>query len=107
MNIFLLHTHMDFNFKKPLHIFSLLVLIFAFFMIIISPFLSFFLTPNTTENLDYTETLLLFASIITVLIFVGVPFIWFYFVNGLSIKEMYKELQLKKEKLMKLYFGQF
>ena len=90
---------MDFNFKKPLHIFSLLVLLFAFFMIIISPILSYISTPSTSEDIEYTEPLLLFASIITVLIFVGVPLIWYYFVNGLSIKDMFKELQLKREKI--------
>ena len=92
---------MDFSFKKPLHLFALLVLLTAVFFIIISPILSFIgIFPTTqTDGLELTEGIILLSSLITILIFVGTPFFWYLLVNHLSIKSMLSSLQLRKTKL--------
>ena len=90
---------MDFSIKKPTHILALLVLLFAFFIIIISPILSFFeIFPSTqTETIELTESLILISSIIAVLIFIGTPFLWYLIVNRYTIKEMLFNLKLRGE----------
>ena len=92
---------MDFNIKKPTHIFALLVILFAFFLIIVYPALSFFgVFPSTqTAGMEITESLILFSSIIAVLIFLGTPFLWYLLVNKYSIKEMLFNLKLRSERI--------
>jgi len=88
---------MDFSIKKPSHIFALLVFLFAFFLIIISPILSYFGVFPSTETIELTGSLILLNSIIVVLIFLGVPFIWYLLVNKCSIREMLHRLKLQGE----------
>jgi len=90
---------MDFNIKKPTHIFALLVLLFAFFMVIISPILSFFgvFSSLETSMVELTESVIVLGSLITVLIFVVTPLIWYLLVNRCGIREMLYNLKLRSE----------
>ena len=90
---------MEFNIRKPLHIFALLVLIFVFIILFILPILSFIgVTPSAqTVNIELTEFIILISSIITIVIFVGTPFIWYLLVNRHSIREMLYNLKLRSE----------
>jgi len=88
---------MDFNIKKPTHLFALLVIIFIFCILYVLPVLSFLSYFPTMETVKLTESMILFSSIITVLIFVGTPFVWYLLVNKYSIKEMLNHLKLKLE----------
>ena len=90
---------MEFNIKNPLHIFALLVLLFVFFLLFVLPILSFFgVSPSVqTVNIELTEPLILLSSIITILIFVGTPLIWYVLVNRFSIREMLHNLKLRSE----------
>jgi membrane protease YdiL (CAAX protease family) len=92
---------MDFSFKKPLHLLALLIFASAIFFVIVSPILSFIgIFPTTqTAGLELTEAVILISSLITILIFVGTPFIWYLLVNQLSIRKMLSSLQLRKTKL--------
>jgi len=92
---------MDFSIKKPTHIFALLILIGAFFLIVIYPVLSFFeVFPSIeTPGVELTEALILFSSIITVSIFLAVPIIWYLLVNKYSIKEILNSLKLRSERI--------
>ena len=92
---------MDFNIKKPTHILALIILLGVFFLIIIYPALSFlgiFQSVETTE-IELSEPLILFSSIITVLIFFVTPILWYLLVNKYSIKEMLNRLKLKSERI--------
>lgn len=92
---------MDFNIKKPAHILALIILLGVFFLIIIYPALSFFeVFPSVeTGEIELTEPLILFSSVITVLIFLVVPIIWYLLVNRYSIKEMLSYLKLRSERI--------
>ena len=92
---------MDFNIKKPSHILALIILLGVFFLIIIYPALSFlgiFQSVGTTE-IELSEPLILFSSVITVLIFFVTPVIWYLLVNKYSIKEMLNRLKLRSERI--------
>jgi membrane protease YdiL (CAAX protease family) len=92
---------MDFNVKKPSHILALIILLIVFFILFILPILSFFgvLTSTQAVNIELTEFVILFSSIITILLFIGTPLIWYFLVNKFTIKEMLYNLKLKREKI--------
>jgi len=90
---------MDFNIKKPTHLFALLVMVFIFSILYVLPVLSFLNYFPAMETMKLTETMILFSSIITVLIFIGAPFIWYIIVNKYSIKEMLNHLKLRWERI--------
>jgi membrane protease YdiL (CAAX protease family) len=90
---------MDFDIKKPTHIFAILCLLFGTFAItILFPILSFFIQPY--ESINYLETIsgfarfffeifaLLLQLTIVILAFIIVPFLWYTLVNKLSLKEI-------------------
>ncbi len=100
---------MDFTLKKPMHIVALLGLLGTLALFIGYPVLSLFLsseippvyTPSMTPlqrmsievSLLFTQFLFVFAGLI------GVPLLWYKFVNHLTLKEMFQRLQLKREGL--------
>ena len=88
---------MDFNIRKPAHIFALLAILLTFLFLYVLPLLSLlnFLPP--ANSITLTEPIILISSIITVLIFVGIPFLWYLLVNGFSIREMLSHLKLRAE----------
>ena len=90
---------MDFSIKKPAHIFALLVMVFIFSLLYVLPVLSFLGYFPTMDARELTESMILFSSIITVLIFVGTPFVWYILVNKYSIKEMLNHLNLRWERI--------
>jgi len=99
MKCYVLSSFMDFNIKKPTHILALLVLFIAFFMIIISPILSFFgvFSSLETSMVELTESVIVMGSLITVLIFIVTPCIWYLLVNRCGIREMLYNLKLRSE----------
>lgn len=90
---------MDFRITKPTHIFALLVLLFALFLLIVSPILSFFGTLPSTQDIQLTEPIILVGAVIAILIFLGTPFLWYLLVNKFSIKEMLINLKIRKQGL--------
>ncbi len=90
---------MDFSIKKPTHLLALLVFLFAFFIIIVYPLLSFFGYFATVEEgiSELSEGIILASSLITVLLFVGAPLFWYALVNRSGIKEMLHRMKLKSE----------
>ena len=100
---------MEFDIKKPSHIFALLCLIFGTFTVtILLPILSFFIDPS--ESLSYLETISEYARglfelfaltlqlVIVILAFIIVPFLWYILVNKLSLKEILSRIQLHFKK---------
>ncbi|MEF8848193.1 MAG: type II CAAX endopeptidase family protein [Candidatus Thermoplasmatota archaeon] len=90
---------MDFNYKKPSHIFALIILIFTLFILVISPILTYLKMLPSTGEVEINEYIMLLSSIITVLIFLGTPFIWYISVNRIKIKEMLKRLKIKTKNI--------
>jgi len=92
---------MDFDYKKLSHMFALLAVLFAFFLIIIYPALSLmdaFPTVSVSE-VEITESVLIFSSIITVMIFIITPLIWYLLVNGFNFKQILTAMKIKFERI--------
>jgi membrane protease YdiL (CAAX protease family) len=109
---------MDFDVKKPLHIFALVILVVAFAMVILVPIYSFFVAPLSIESTQIeaasglfrviVEIIALFIQILLVAIgiFIIVPFIWYFLVNKLSFKEILFRIKLRKEGMdMAIFWG--
>ena len=100
---------MDFDAKKPSHIFALLVLVVAFAMVILLPIYSFFNASLSIESTQMEAASGLFRVIVEVValiiqillvaigIFIVVPFLWYKLVNKLSFKEILSRIKLRKE----------
>jgi len=100
---------MDFNIKKPTHIFALAILVVAFAVIILLPIYSFFnasLSIESTQIEEASELVRLLVEIIALVlqillvaigIFIIVPLIWYFLVNKLSFKEILFRIKLRKE----------
>jgi len=88
---------MDFNIRKPTHFFALLVVSFALFLLIILPILYFFSEPTT--GIVLSEFAILLSSIITVMIFIATPLIWYLLVNNYGFKDIFNSLNLRLEKI--------
>lgn len=108
---------MDFNFKKPTHLFALLACLGTLVLFIGFPLLSIFIptqipslySPSMTPFQRLTmELTLLFIQFLFV--FVGmilVPVLWYTFVNRISLKEMFARLQLRRQGLSNALFWGF
>ncbi len=88
---------MDFDAKNPAHVISLSLFLFVFFFVIITPILSFF--NISAGDFEATETTILISSVITVLILVGMPFLWFLLVNNYDTHTMLDRLKLHSERI--------
>ncbi len=89
---------MDFNIKKPEHFFAFIILSASLFLVIVLPFLVFFLgSTSTIDAIKITDSLMILNVIIILAIFLGAPFFWYLLVNQLSIKQMLSSLKLRIE----------
>jgi len=99
---------MDFNVKKPSHIFALIMLSVSFLVFIVLPIFSYFGMLSSTQTdqiIDIPEssrvlfeiTLLLFQIIFVIALFIIVPFLWYFLVNRLTLKKMFSRLKLRLE----------
>ena len=92
---------MDFNIRKPLHIFALLIILFTLFLLVVSPILSFFgVFLLMDDGTVISELAVLLGSIIAVMILIGTPLIWYLLVNKFGIKKiLHDALKLRKERI--------
>jgi membrane protease YdiL (CAAX protease family) len=100
---------MDFDFKKPTHLFALLGLLGSFFLFIVYPLISLFsstqipslytqfMTPLQKLTIEMTLLFLQFLFVFAGLILV--PLLWYKLVNQISLKEMFTRLRLRREGL--------
>lgn len=108
---------MDFNIKKPAHIFAFIGLLASFLLFIGSPLISLFsssqipviYTPSMTsfQKLILEITLLFFQLFFVFIGFIFVPILWYKLVNKISLKEMFARLNLKREGFGKAIFWGF
>ena len=95
---------MDFIFKKPTHLFVLLLILVAFAFMIIMPILSFFGIISSTqstqdignlsESLFFQAFLLVFQLLIVIVLLIIVPFIWYYIINHYELRKIFERLKL-------------
>jgi membrane protease YdiL (CAAX protease family) len=102
---------MDFNFKKPTHIIALLGLIFALFITLIIPILSFFgffyslqtvpiqEIPQGMQFLFEIIALLIQIFLLVIIIFIGVPWFWYTLVNKFNSKQIISQLKIRFDNL--------
>jgi membrane protease YdiL (CAAX protease family) len=100
---------MDFNWKKPTHLFSLLALILSIGILIVLPIISFFLIP-TSSSTDYisnlSESVKIFFEIILLLLqflivagsMVIVPLLWYVLVNKFSLRVILAHLNIHNKR---------
>ena len=98
---------MDFSIKKPAHIFSLLGLMIALIVTTIIPILSFFgvfssiqtvpseAIPQQMHFLFEIIALIIQIFFLVILIFIGVPWVWYTLVNKLSSNQILEKIKLK------------
>jgi membrane protease YdiL (CAAX protease family) len=101
---------MDFNIRKPLHLFALILIIFSFIVVIGLPILSFFeILPSTQSEQfeDIAETINLFVEILAVIFqlviafifFILIPILWYVMVNNCTFRETFRRLKLRLENI--------
>jgi len=101
---------MDFNYRKPLHLLALLMMIGSIFVIIISPILTFFNvpsfdTPSNYDSLGYNLNLMLEAFILifylafAFIFFILFPLLWYVLVNDISIKKAFSRIRVTLENI--------
>lgn len=105
------HQSMDFNIKKPTHIFAFIAILACLFLFIGYPLISLFSSSQvpviyTQSMTDFQKlileiTLLFFQLFFVFIGFIFVPILWYKLVNKISLKEMYNRLNLRRERLEK------
>lgn len=101
---------MDFDIKKPSHVFALIMLIVSFLVFIVLPIFSYFGMLSSTQTDQIIDIpgsnrvlfeiiLLLFQIIFVIVLFIIVPFLWYSLVNRLTLKEMFSRLKLWLERI--------
>jgi len=100
---------MDFNFKKPTHLFAFLGILGALFLFVVYPLIAVFsvtqipslYTPSMTpvQKLTLEASLLFFQFLFVFAGLILVPLLWYKLVNQISLKEMFVRLNLRKEGL--------
>ncbi len=102
---------MDFNFKKPTHLFALLGVIVSLSLFVIYPLVSLSSSSEIpsifTSSMTPTQKITLEITLLVVqllLVFCGmiiVPVLWYTLVNKVSLKEMFSRLYLRRAGLDK------
>ena len=97
---------MDFNIKKPAHIFALITVIITFLVFMIIPVLSYFGVSSSTQTdqisvpsgsfgMIFEIIVLLFQTAIVILLFIIIPVLWYLIVNKFTLKETLYRLKLR------------
>lgn len=95
---------MDFNFEKPSHIFSLLLLIASFLFIFVLPIVTFFVlldSPQLLESIDISEASAIGSQLLVIAVFIFVPFAWYFVVNKLRFRGILERIKLVSEDIDK------
>ena len=97
---------MDFNIKKPTHLFALIMIIITFLVFIILPVLSYFGMSFSTQTDQISGTpgsfgiifeiiVLLLQTAIVIALFIIIPVLWYLIVNKFTLKETFYHLKLR------------
>ncbi|MFW6122185.1 MAG: CPBP family intramembrane glutamic endopeptidase [Petrotogales bacterium] len=98
---------MDFNIKKPTHILALFVLIIALLVLVILPFFSYLGMFSSLQSIQMEEVsgnfrlifeimaLLIQIVLLVMLLFIGVPLLWYSLVNKLNLNGILSRLKIR------------
>ena len=107
---FVLLYQMDFDIRKPAHIFSLLLIVVTFLLVIISPIITFF-TGGTSGRIDqypgipgsyrliFEIFVLIFSLAFAIALLIFFPLIWYFLVNNYTLKQTLSKLRLNFDKI--------
>ncbi len=100
---------MDFNYKKPSHIFALLLILLTFIFMIIMPILTFFgvistiqstqVIKNFSESLFFQFFILVLQLSIVIVLLIIIPIFWYYIVNDYKLKKIFIKLKFTSENI--------
>ena len=100
---------MDFNVKKPTHLFAFIAILASFLLFVGYPLITLFSSSQMpviyTQSMTHFQkltleiTLLLFQLFVVFIGFIFVPILWYKLVNKISLKEMFARLNLKRKGL--------
>lgn len=101
---------MDFDYRKPLHILALLLIISSIFIIFISQIMTFFSIPPFDQPNDYESlgqglnlmleaVFLVFYLLFSFVFFILFPLLWYIFVNSLSFKKALSKIRITLENI--------
>ena len=101
---------MDFNYRKPMHVLALLLIISSIFIILISPILSFFEFFPSTQSVEYqnivdnlnlmVEIFMLILQLAFAFVFLILfPLLWYVLVNSISFKKALSRIRLTFENI--------
>jgi len=99
---------MDFDIRKPSHIFAAFLLSVTFFLVIMMPILSYFdasVPSEISQMAQLPETMKLIFEILLltiqltliIILLIFFPIIWYVLVNKLTLKEIFNRLKLRLE----------
>ena len=99
---------MDFDIKKPAHLLALFLMIITFIIMFVYPILTFagfFPSTSDVEIPEIYEQYRTVFEIITIImqlalivfILIIIPFIWYFLVNNIRLKEIYSRIKLTSE----------
>jgi membrane protease YdiL (CAAX protease family) len=83
---------MAFNIRKPLHILCFILLLFSFYLLFIDPILSFAGVFSFTNFIGITN--FVFMGLLITVLFVIIPFLWYYLVDSYSSEKIFESLSL-------------
>lgn len=88
---------MGFDIRKPGHIIGLILLLVSFYFLFIDPILSYLDVFSLTRAIGFTE--IMFLSLFITILLVLTPFLWYFFVDKYSFKEILQALKLHSRDL--------
>ena len=103
---------MDFDFKNPMHLIALFLLLLSFLMFVAVPIFTYFgmfgdVASTTSQLNEFPDSFkivfeifaLLLQLTLVLILFVIVPFVWYKMVNKFSLSQMIAAIRLKKERI--------
>ena len=103
---------MDFDFKNPMHLIALFLLLLSFLMFVAVPIFTYFgmfgdVASTTSQLNEFPDSFkivfeifaLLLQLTLVLILFVIVPFVWYKMVNKFSLSQMIAVIRLKKERI--------
>ncbi len=82
------------------------MLVGSYYLIFIIPIITFFIlidSPHLIENLQISEIVALESQLLVIAVFILIPFAWYYFVNNLKLKDIFRRIKLVSENIDKAF----
>ncbi len=87
---------MEFNIRNPLHIVGLIVLLLVCFLLFVEPVLTYFGLYPLYDAIDFSN-ITIAGTLISLLVFIGMPLLWYVLVNKYDAAGIKKAVKLRAE----------